>query len=516
MEIKWAFPPGLVAGQELARQFGRKVAEKPIQDDMREDPGLGSPHGDLFVDTSGNIEVDDNMITWMGLRGNLSWAQVERMKDWRHRRKEFATPPPEDWKRPDAVCHTRVAKEYYEIKPMSPSGIDNAEEKFRVIDEFIAGPLAPRPPWEKPLPYVRGEKYMTENEIREKEIEIPALLQPMLKILLDMFKLTEIRIFVVWNRPMPAMILYLFKIVVKTKDNRPAKSGAMQSLAEYVLKLAIQAETGAALVKPPAGVITVEVPPELDEFKEAIKASAGGMVFDGVPGETHLLVIEEPGFQRIIERQRQLPPFLRSAGPMFNHEEWQKAIRDFDAEQARRRNQMIVIGGVFLFACVAIYVCWPVIAAAGAAEVAASGGAIAGEVSIPGVVTGGSGVAGRAGPIVVENFLKGLAANDNAVGMAKQAAAGVIGLVATGFVFGNVKDAEAAERVLKTGIMTKSDAAFDPTWLLRPSKFFASPSQFGDMVDVSAFGIIRIPGIVGPIDEKFAPKMRFIAKVTFS
>jgi hypothetical protein len=50
----------------------------------------------------------------------------------------------------------------------------------------------------------------------------------------------------------------------------------MRDLARFVLALAIQTEVPSAnLVKPPDGKTTVEVPPELDGFKETIRASAG-------------------------------------------------------------------------------------------------------------------------------------------------------------------------------------------------------------------------------------------------
>jgi hypothetical protein len=514
MEIEWRFTPSLVAGEEIAKQFGRRLAEKPILDNMRGDSDLGRPGSDLFVDTGGGIDVDDNMIVWMGLRSVLPTSQVSRMRDWRHRRREFAVPPPEEWKRPDAVCHTRAAKEYYEIKPLSASGIPAADEKLKIFDEFLAGPQPSdphhRPPWEKPLPYVRGTKYMTDKETRSAEIKIPPALQGALNVLLSMFNLTEIQLFVVWERPMPAMILYLIKIRIKTRDARPAKQEAMKDLARYALALAVQTATGAALVTPPKGTITVEVPPELDDFKEAIKASAGGMVFDCVPGETHLLVIEEPGFQRIIERVRQLPPLLRSvrAGRMFSSEEWQRALRE-DADA--RAKELLALAAFMLMTGMVIYVCWPVIGAAGAAGAAAGTGA--GLITTDAtVVSTGSGVLGSSGASVAANFFRAAAANDNAVALAKASA---FALTATGYVFGEVKDAAAATRVLRTGVMMTSDAAFDPTWLLRNKFSLPVPAEFGEIVEVVQFGLLRVPGVDGPINQKFATQMRLITKVTF-
>jgi hypothetical protein len=498
MESTWMGPPSEVASLDIARAFGQRVAEGPIQEDMRKDSGLGSPgEFGLFVDTSTNA-ADDNMILWMGLRGNLPTVQVSRMMDYRHRRGEFKDLPSDSWKRPDAVCHTGAAREYYEIKPLTDPGITAANEKFEKIDKFVS---------KFGLPYRRGERYMTTGERREKEIKIPSALKALLNNLLSMFKLRNIRIFVVWERPMPAMIVYFFKVKVETDDERTKAVGAMRSLAMFALALAIQTEVlGANLVKPPIGTTTVEVPPELDNFKEAIRASAGGMVFDGVPGETHFLVIEETGFQRIIERQRQLPPLMRSTGPMFNSEEWRRVLREDAIQRAETRDRLILMAGVVLLAGVAIYVCWPVIAAGAATATVASGTAAAGTD----VAVGTAGV--RTGGAVVQGFLRGAAANDNAVLAAKAAS---IALISTGYVLGTVKDAAAAETILKSGIMMPKDAAFDPTWLLRPNKTFGSgPKEFGATVDVSKFGLLRFPA--NPDDPPPSPRMRMIAKVTFS
>jgi hypothetical protein len=267
MESTWMGPPSEVAPEDIAREFGRRIAEKPIQENMRKDGGLGSPGNlRLFVDTSTN-DADPNMFDFLGTCGALPRAEVERMKDYRHRRGEFATLPPESWARPDGVCHTTVAREYYEIKPISHSGITGAQEKFEKFDKFVA---------KFGLPYLRGQRYMTERERREAEIKIPGPLKSMLNNLLAMFKLKNIRIFVVWERPMPAMILYFIKITVETDDERTKRVGAMRDLARFVLALAIQTEVPSAnLVKPPDGKTTVEVPPELDGFKETIRASAG-------------------------------------------------------------------------------------------------------------------------------------------------------------------------------------------------------------------------------------------------
>ena len=221
----------------------------------------------------------------------------------------------------------------------------------------------------------------------------------MLNNLISMFKLTEIRIFLVWTRPNPGMILYSVKIMIKTRDARPAKKGAMNSLAGFVFALLLQTETGQQLVQPPKGIITVEVPPELNDFREAIKASAGGMVFDAVPGETHLLVIEEPGFQRIIDRQRQLPPLMRSVGPMFDSEEWRRALRDGSAAQGL--NQFLAIAGILPLASAVLYACLPLIPAA-LPETAVAAGAAEVTTDVA-VVTTENGVLGRSAPQLLRN-----------------------------------------------------------------------------------------------------------------
>jgi hypothetical protein len=196
------------------------------------------------------------------------------------------------------------------------------------------------------------------------------------------------------------------------------------------------------------------------------------MVFDGVPGETHLLVIEEPGFQRIIERQRQLPPLLRSAAPMFSREEWLRFLRESAAEQAQARDRVILMAGAVLLAGVAIYVCWPIIAAGAATAT------VVGETALAGtdVAVGTADV--RTGGVVVQGFFQGAAASNKAVQVAKAAS---FVLIPSGYVFGNIKDAAAATTILKTGIITPSDTAFDATWLLRPNRFFGpNPSEFGE------------------------------------
>lgn len=499
---RWLGPPSEIAPLDVARSFGQKVAEKPIQDDMRADPDLGNPRDQgLFVDTS-VMDTDDNMIIWMGLRGNLPPDRVKAMRDYRHRQGTYAGRPIE-WARPDAVCHTTSAREYYEIKPLSDPGITNANSKFAKIDQFIAT---------FKLPYTRGEKYMADGKRRRKEIvsDNPEFLL-MRNNLLGMFKLKNIRIFVTWERPVKAMIIYALEVEVETDDKRNQETAAMRNLARFAAQLAIRAVVpeAASLVPPPQGVIRVELPPELADFKDPITASAGRMVFDAVPGETHLLVIEEEGFQRIIERQRRLPPLLRSAGSMFITEEWRRVLRESAADQARLRDQAILIIGLMLLSGVALYVCLPLFAAGGATITVAGAGTAAttgGEAAALGVE--GQQVM-RIGTTALQTLLRSPAANDNAVRLAKAAG---FALIPT-FVFGNVNDAAAAESLALKGTASVSSINFDVTWLLRPNKISGTgPAQFGDVFDVSSFGLVRF---ARPGDPQPSSKMRLIGRVRF-
>jgi hypothetical protein len=502
MEAEWMGPPGEVASQSIARGFGQKVAEKPIIDDMRGDAGLGKPGvARLFVDTSTN-DSDDTLIVDMSLWESLPRTQLTRMLDYRHHRNEFASLT-EDWKRPDAVCGTRQAKEYYEIKPMSDPGIIAANYKFEQFDKFLK---------KFELRYRRGTSYMTESERREKEIDFSLVAKSSINNLLSMFKLRSIRLFVVWERPMPAMILYFIKIKIDTRDSRPARGKAvLRNLARFVLSLAIQDATGANLVSLPKGVTEVKLPEELSDYTKALSESAGGWVFDAVPGETHLWVIEEAGYQRIIERQRQLPWWLRSAGPMFNSEEWTRFLREAEQADELKRHQIFETLLIGAAAGMALYLCWPIIAA---------GAEVAFVRLAPWVARTRMLWTRGARPMAntIEELLSGEAANDNAVKVAtkiveitvKSAAA----LIPVGYILGSTKDAKAAESIQKTGIATLNDEAFDPTWMLRPTATSGpGPSDFGSLVDVAAFGLATI---ATPDAPALPAKMRLIGRITFT
>ena len=253
---------------------------------------------------------------------------ITDMLDYRHRRVRIRADPPTT-----GPVRTRFAtlgwrSEYYEIKPMSPQGINAARaEKVPKIDRFIAT---------FHLPYVAGIKYLPVAPRQKEILTNNPLFTPLRQILLTMFNLASIRVFLVWEKPAPALIVYMVMIVVETSDNRTLQPSAWRDLAQYVVQLIIQLLVpGTNLVVPPVGKITVELPEEVAEFKAAVEGSAGGLVFDAVPGETHVLVIDESGFQAIIEKQRNLPVFLRSTGVMFNTEEWRRVLRQAALDKAR-------------------------------------------------------------------------------------------------------------------------------------------------------------------------------------
>jgi len=498
-------PPSEAAPVAIARAFGQRYAEKPIIDDMRESGNLGKPGAHkLFVDTSTN-DSDDNMIVWMGLHQNLPRSKVTAMLDYRHRRGAYANKPNGHWKRPDAVCDTPIAREFYEIKPMSDPGIIAANEKFRLIGEFTE---------EFDLPYVRGEKYMTDNERKEKELKIPSVLRPAIDRLLRMFGLRSVKVYVVWERPMPGMIVYCIKVVVERDDGRSARMRAMRNFAKYVLQLLIQAEVPEASlgVPQPRGVVTVDVPPELNFCKELLAATAGDMVEDVVPGETHLLVIEEEGFQQIIEKQRQMPLLLAQTGPMTNNALWHSAIMQGNAEAADRRDNLIILASAVMVGGVMAYAFAPALAA-GAASTAYGSGA-AGSA---GTLTEGEAIrrTAQVGVKVVKQFkdvLRGAAANDNA---RKIANAALIPLVGGGIVLASARDAFAANMsLISTGDVPTNLLSFAPTWLLRPTWVSGpGPKNFGDTLDVSRFGLVRLDL---SRTAKSLRTMRLIGRVTFS
>src|SRR5262245_33804268 len=110
----WRVPIGLaIRDRDVASRFGSKVAEAPILARMKDDEALGKP-GDfgLYAD-KGNNDSDSEMFVFIGLRNNLPTERITEMKDYR------ASVGKGKWSRPDALCDTRAAREYYEIKPES-------------------------------------------------------------------------------------------------------------------------------------------------------------------------------------------------------------------------------------------------------------------------------------------------------------------------------------------------------------------------------------------------------------
>ena len=170
MEMEWAdtwdslakilsgTPNILAKIANIASEFGSKVAEKPIQDDMRSDPGLGRPLSDLWVDPGGGgMEVDDRYDLLDGAARQYFYGAICEDEELASSRVEnLQTAPPKGWARPDAICSTRIAQEYYEIKPDSLQGIIEANKKFGLIDQFIAGPLEGSPPAPRALGEARA------------------------------------------------------------------------------------------------------------------------------------------------------------------------------------------------------------------------------------------------------------------------------------------------------------------------------------------------------------------------
>ncbi|MGY4598009.1 hypothetical protein ACVWXL_005755 [Bradyrhizobium sp. GM22.5] len=487
-------PPSLVAALEIARKFGRLLAELPIQKDMMQSRNLGVP-GPLHIVFDASINSSDEsvygfIITHQGLPPGTR----ARMINFRDRSGEFKGLPSGSWSRPDAIVHTAIAKEYYEIKPISDPGILGANKKFENLDRFCTTFA---------LPYQRGTLYMSDTDSKEAEITSPAI-KALFETLAKTFGLKNIRLFLVWQRPAPGLIVYFVRVQVEGDEERLKNNSAMRDLAQHALRLAIQSVVPEAnLVKIPNGEIKVDVPPELGDFRETIRIFAGSSVIDGVPGETHLLVVSDAMFKRIIERQRQLPPLLRSAGPMFKSDEWARAIREFDARQAETRDNLIIGAAIIAASAVAVYVVVGGVATATVATAAGAGGFSAEAISV------GPAVARPVLPMM-RVALRGMAANDNAVKVIK---GGIAAGVFMSFAFGGMRDAEAAEKVVKTAIVTPGDLAIEAGLLLRPNKTFGpGPSEFGSSVELSMFGIIVGPALGGP---DLPSKMRLVGRVTF-
>jgi hypothetical protein len=117
---KWIGPLSEAAPPEIARTFGQKMAEEPIQDDMRGRPELGSPGiSGLWIDNGS----DNSLFNFMAQHGAIRQDEVALMRDYRNHTGKYSNSD-HGWSRPDVVVDTAVAKEYYEIKPMSFSGFN--------------------------------------------------------------------------------------------------------------------------------------------------------------------------------------------------------------------------------------------------------------------------------------------------------------------------------------------------------------------------------------------------------
>jgi hypothetical protein len=263
--LTFRVPIGLaVKDSNVASRFGARVAEAPILDRMRADTALGTP-GDfgLYAD-KGNNDSDPEMFVFIGLRNNLPTARITEMKNYR------ASLAAGQWSRPDALCHTATAREYYEIKPESAPGISGGEDKFPNIDRFMT---------RFGLPYRRGNRYLPGGGTDEAPLlDNNGSFQAEMQALQTMLNLRKVRLFIQWERPQDGLIVYRAKVTVDTDDPHP-ENLPMQELAVCVLKLGIQAAIpgtllGASATSALAGVL-VRIRQQFEQLKRNLETEMG-------------------------------------------------------------------------------------------------------------------------------------------------------------------------------------------------------------------------------------------------
>jgi hypothetical protein len=263
--LTWRVPIGLaVKDSNIASRFGSRVAEAPILDRMREDAALGKP-GDfgLYAD-KGNNDSDPEMFVFIGLRNNLPTARITEMKNYR------ASLAAGQWSRPDALCHTVTAREYYEIKPESAPGISGGEDKFPNIDRFMT---------RFGLPYRRGNSYLRGGVTDEAPLlDNNGSFQAEMQALQTMLNLRKVRLFIQWDRPQDGLIVYRAKVTVDTDDPHP-ENLPMQELAVCVLKLGIQAAIPGTLLGASATsaltAVLLRIRQQLDQLKRNLDTEMG-------------------------------------------------------------------------------------------------------------------------------------------------------------------------------------------------------------------------------------------------
>jgi Domain of unknown function (DUF4157) len=136
------FAPTPIFGPEMAPGLGY-VAEKFIEADFVRQMGV-LPMLNAYFDDATAGSRDPNLISFLTIHNqNLPPATLKELSAY-------------SGKRPDIITHMPVDKEYYEIKPNSPTGIAAGEAKLDEFSTYVAlyG-----------LPYRLGTKYSPSSEI---------------------------------------------------------------------------------------------------------------------------------------------------------------------------------------------------------------------------------------------------------------------------------------------------------------------------------------------------------------
>lgn len=263
--LTWRVPVGMaVNDSNTASLFGSRVAEAPILERMRNDAALGTPADYGLYADKGNNDSDPEMFVFIGLLNKLPTERLTAMRSYR------ASLPAGQWSRPDALCHTKAAREYYEIKPESASSIDGGQRKFPNIDRFMT---------RFQLPYRRGNSYLRGGGTDEAPLlDNNAAFQAEMQALQTMFGLRRVRLFIQWERPEDGLIVYRAKVTVDTED--PAPPGfPLQEFAVSVVKLGIQvAVPGAFLGASATSAMTIvlgRIREELAQLKRNLETSMG-------------------------------------------------------------------------------------------------------------------------------------------------------------------------------------------------------------------------------------------------
>lgn len=263
-KLTWRVPISIaVQSADIARQFGQNVAEAPIFDKMKKSAALGSP-GDfgMFTD-DGNNSSDDNMFVFIVLQNKLAKERITEMKTYRANSTG-------NWARPDALCHTSMAREYYEIKPESFDSWDGGQKKFPKIDRFIA---------QFQLPYRRGESYLSGNRVDEAELfENHAGFQSEMSAFQSLLDVRKIRLFLQWERPEAGLLIYRALVTIDTNEPAP-KNFPLKEVAAAVVALGVRAAVPAANLSVSAtsalAAVVGRVQSELNQLRSKLSMQMG-------------------------------------------------------------------------------------------------------------------------------------------------------------------------------------------------------------------------------------------------